>query len=198
MLKSIDQLKQEQAEELARLERAHAIAALLPVPPKYVHSDRVSYEARSLAEAADLMEKFPDKLPYVDVSENNIRYIDLPDRMPESRRSRPDAREADGAPFLYLSNYGRGFGTDATFYFYTMVDGKPWKIVVYVKPCPWHIHLVRSDGSQREDRRIIRKDYPSLDGAVCRRMNNGDGGAAYYLWYNENDFAAFVRNNVAG
>ena len=71
-MKKIEQLKAQQAQEIAKLEREIAIRAMLPVEPRFVHDHKdhvgLSYAkdkfpARyTLAEAIAIMEQFPNKV----------------------------------------------------------------------------------------------------------------------------------------
>lgn len=114
-MKSIEEMKAEQAAALVKLEKEHALAALCPVPPKSVQITSgtlghwVSYEAESLWDAIDLMDKFP-VIAFRRFKKSFTRLV------PEPLNIGRDAGEEVGGPFVAKIDVSQGEGFGPTVY----------------------------------------------------------------------------------
>lgn len=121
-MKTVEQLKQEQAAELAKLEREHALAALCPVPPKRVQITTASlghwiiYEAPTLWAALDIMASY-EPIPFYAFKGTFLRFV------PESLNVGRDKGESDGVPYVaqIRVSQGEGFGPTVDFKFFALV-----------------------------------------------------------------------------
>lgn len=98
-MKSIEELKAEQAKQLANLEREHAIADAMPTPPHTVHAFStpwVIYKVKGLRAAVDLFAQFPAVVPCW-TALDGCRYLQpLADMKPNA------ADRIDGGPYAVV------------------------------------------------------------------------------------------------
>lgn len=132
-MKSLDEMKREQAAALAKLEAEHAIASAAPLPPKSVmltsvpEKAWVSYEAESLWHALDILDAF-QPLAMRKYKGTYTRF--QPDALPDAKRG-----EEVAAPFLAALDVsqGEGFGPTVTLFFFARLGADICKIRVQLR-----------------------------------------------------------------
>lgn len=136
-MKTIEEMKAEQAAALAKLEAEHAIAAFAPVPPKSVMlvgtGERawISYEAADLWAALDIMAAFEPVAFY----QFKGTYTRFEPEAINDKRTR-DKGESDGVPLVALidTSGGEGFGPNATLAFFAYLGADLCKVKIDLRP----------------------------------------------------------------
>jgi hypothetical protein len=128
MIKSIEQLKQEQAAALVKLEREHAINALLPSEPSMIviHSGTtfpwVCYKVKTMVEVEQLFLQFPVILPLV-YAKNGCAITAHIEEYPKY------SEHIEGEYCLKIEvSQGSGWGVKVNFCFYTVIQGEKLRI----------------------------------------------------------------------
>lgn len=135
-MKTLDELKAEQAAALAKLELEHAIASLCPVPPHSVMKTAtgdtawISYKAPSLWAALDILAQFKP----IAIHKFKGTYTRLEPAAINARRTR-DKGEDKGGPYVAIieTNGGDRFGPYASFDFFAFVGADICKIKVSIE-----------------------------------------------------------------
>lgn len=124
-MKTMDQLKMEQAQALAALERAHAIAAAAPIPPDMVTSETsrapwLTYKTKTLAEALAIAGAFPVVVPFE--SWRGTFTMLKPEELLTARETA--AYSANGGPYAFSIrvDHGEHYGPRARLAFFARID----------------------------------------------------------------------------
>jgi hypothetical protein len=136
-METLEQMKERQAKERAKLEAEHAIANLAPVPPRAVMltacGERawISYEADSLWAALDVMAKF-QPVAFYKFKGTYTRYE--PEAINDKRTR--DKGESDDVPLVALidTSGGEGFGPNALLCFFAYLGDDLCKVKIELKP----------------------------------------------------------------
>jgi hypothetical protein len=125
-VKTIEQLKQEQAAELEKLQREHTIAEALPLPPDHVMlwqsmAPWITYEVKTISEASAVFQAFADRNLVRNMEHARGAFTHL---CPASDRGSRDQVEHRGDYCAAIRVYqGEGFGPDVELMFYAEVSG---------------------------------------------------------------------------
>lgn len=121
-MKTVEQLREEQAKEIAKLEAEHATARLCPLVPDAVQMTRtakdmpwISYRKRSLSGALDIIAAYT-VVPCYKFRKTFLQIV------PRGRAD-DDSEEKEG-PFAIVMtvNQGKGYGPNLELYFFGLLD----------------------------------------------------------------------------
>lgn len=124
-MKTLAELKAEQAKERAKLKAEHALASAAPVPPLRVQLTSgglghwLSYEVATLWDALDIMAKY-QPVPFYGYKKTFTRFV------PAALNVGRDAGDEIGGPYVAKIevSQGEGFGPSAYFAFFAIVGDK--------------------------------------------------------------------------
>lgn len=197
-MKTVEELKAEQAAALAKLEKEHALAQLAPVPPLSVQITSASlghwltYEAPDLFAAVEIMRNFAP-LPFEQFKSTFTRFV------PEALNVGRYAGERVNGPFVAKIDVtqGEGFGPTVTFKFFAKLGADIAEIHVRLRHgmgadqwaqygASFQAHNGGRD-ERLESRRYIVGTYrqnSTLGGMADNviRWASGDGRSAHYQY----------------
>jgi hypothetical protein len=158
-MKSIEQMKAEQARELAKLEREHAVANALPIPPDSVlamgkRAPWVGYKVASVREALAIFATYAERFGIVNMEHAKGTFTHV---YPASER---DARER----VEHLGDYcigmrvheGEGFMSAEVFFYAAMPAEHGGGLVKVRATLPDNVHALRAHVDERRDARTDR------------------------------------------
>lgn len=173
-METLEQMKERQAKELAKLEAEHAIASLAPIPPKRAmlvstgEKAWLTYESADLWEALDVMRAF-QVIPFNEYRGTFLRFE------PEEINARPNNRhkgEHKSGPYIaeIKADHGEGFGPNASLRFYARLGADIVAVHCDLKrpgygPSSWWQYgaqfIANSAGRKRrlDGQRYIRGDF---------------------------------------
>jgi len=126
-MQTVEQLKAKQAAELAKLEAANALAALLPIPPKMAFAERVTgtpfvcYDVDGVAGAIEAIKLFT-VVPFTEYRNGSLKLCPM-QFVPEEKR---DVHAGQWALQIDVKHHffsHCGAGTTATIKFFARVQG---------------------------------------------------------------------------
>lgn len=190
-MKTIEQLKAQQAAELAALEREIAVAAQCPIPPASVretHTDCpwVIYKAPSLVQALDIM----TALPIVPIWQYRGTFTQF---MPEECAGDKDG-DIVGGPYAVgmRVSQGRGYGPCPRLQFFWRLECGLVQVTVDLEPenGPGHFWqfgaapIMRGPRGHEEvaEYKANNKLYASADNYVKWVTGSSDSAAFSYHW----------------
>jgi hypothetical protein len=194
-MKTIEQLKKEQAEELERLQREHVIADALPLPPDHVLLCRnmapwITYKVKTIREAGAVFQAFADRNLVRNMEHATGTFTHL---CPASDRGSRDQVEHRGDYCAAIRvHQGEGFGPDIELTFYAEISTGLCRIGVKLHERVWKLGARPKETRDRYKRLVARRFYPNqiLNGLSDARIKyaSGDHGsleksAQYvYMW----------------
>lgn len=193
-METLEQMKERQAKELAKLEAEHALAALAPIPPKRAMlvstGERawITYEAADLWAALDIMAAF-QPIAFYKFKGTYTRYE--PEALNDKRTR--DKGESDDVPLVakFDVSHGEGFGPNVTLAFFAYLGDDICKVQIDLKrpgfgPSSWWSYgpqfVAHPHGRSRrlEGQRYISGDFranPKLAGMTDHNTKWGSGSA---------------------
>lgn len=161
-MKTIEELKAEQAAQMESLQREHAIANTCPIPPRYIvmlpgkdHDPWLSYQAKTLIEATDILRAF-HVLPVYHFKGNTFA-VTMPESIMSTRERRDyveQGLEKRGPFACWIEVDHASYGTRAELVFYVQLPTGAARVGVrfgadYIGNC----HRLKAEAFETRDYR---------------------------------------------